>query len=206
MQSLLCPFYGALKTHSKARSSALGHPLMPDYALHHHQRGPVHNAQGVSIGRPHLHPAKHNTAPTFPVTHQSYLLPRLASLHTSIRPTLQKRSDLLLSLSASGPALPLRPPRRQLTRPPLFSFSFRNGRKTRGIAILFPIRECFTISQLSRLLPHYQSLQILSRYLWQVRRIAFGAFDRHPIGGEGSSARSPTVACDHLGARTRIQR
>ena len=85
VQSLLCPFYGALKTHSKARSSALGHPLMPDYAPHHHQRGPVHNAEGASIGRPHSHPAKHNTAPTFPVTHQSYLLPRQVSTRPSVR-------------------------------------------------------------------------------------------------------------------------
>ena len=106
--------------------------------------------------------------------------------------------------------LALRPPRgRRLTHPPLSSSSsFRDGRKTGDIAILFPIRECFTISQLSRLL-HYSTtiLPVFANLISQLTagaRIASGALDRHPIG-EGST-RAPTVACDHLVTGRRLLR
>ena len=91
---------------------------------------------GVSICRPHSHPAKHNTAPTatFPVTHQSYLLPRLVSTRPSAGPTLQKRSDPPLLAVSIWPC----PRRRPARRPPPPLLSFRNGRKTGGYCDFIP--------------------------------------------------------------------
>ena len=119
VQRLLCPFYGALKTHSKARSSALGHPLMPDYAHPRHQRG-------VSICRPHLLTSgetQHCPDRDIP-RDTSKLFIASSRVH---RPSV-RRSDfakkgaichcwLPLSLSASGSAS-LPPGRPAPTRPP----------------------------------------------------------------------------------------
>ena len=113
---LLCPFYGALQTHSKLDlRSALGHPLRPDYA--HYRRGP-HPPLGYPF---HLGETQHCPNSTFPVTHPPYLLPR----HVPARPPPSSPRPFFLSVHPSvrlckkGAICRLHlSGRRQLTQPP----------------------------------------------------------------------------------------
>ena len=186
-------FYGALKTHSKLDLRL--------WVIRLCQIRSIIILEALTSGETQHCP---DPDPTSPVTRPSYLLPRHVStrrVRPPVRPSVGRSVRLCKKKERSAVCiwscslLPRRrPARRQLTRPPPpFAMAIKWG----DIAILFPIRECFTISQLSRPLRHYTHhtslplLQILSRAtagagIFSI--FSFGGLDRHH-----------PLLCDHLG-------
>ena len=134
---LLCPFYGALQTHSKLDlRSALGHPLRPDYA--HYRRGP-HPLAGLSV------PSRRNTTlPQLNIPRDTSTLfiassrprpPLARSSRPSIRPSdcaKKERSAVCIWPAVANSLNPL------LLLCVNLLLSFRNGRKTGGYCDFIP--------------------------------------------------------------------
>ena len=131
---LLCPFYGALQTHSKLDlRSALGHPLRPDYA--HYRRGPH-----PLLGYPSAPSRRNTTLPQLNIPRDTSTLfiassrPRPTLARLPVRPSVRPSDCAKKERSAVciWPAVA-----NSLTLLSLL-LSFRNGRKTGGYCDFIP--------------------------------------------------------------------